>query len=33
MNPFTGKPPQPPAPPGMSMKDFVREMTRIEQTP
>ena len=33
IDPFTGKPPQPPPPPGMSMKDYVRDKTHIEQTP
>jgi RHS repeat-associated protein len=33
INPFTGKPVQPPAPPGWSMKDWVRELTHVEQTP
>ncbi|MGI8753382.1 MAG: DUF6531 domain-containing protein [Acidimicrobiales bacterium] len=33
INPFTGKPVQPPAPDGMSMKEWVRTLTHIEQTP
>lgn len=33
INPFTGKPVQPPAPPGWSMKDWVRALTHVEQTP
>lgn len=33
INPFTGKPVQPPAPPGMSVKDWVRLLTHVEQTP
>jgi hypothetical protein len=33
INPFTGKPVQPPAPPGVAMKDWVRLNTHVEQTP
>lgn len=33
INPFTGKPVQPPAPPGVSMKEWVRLNTHVEQTP
>ncbi|MCE9621219.1 MAG: RHS repeat-associated core domain-containing protein [Actinomycetia bacterium] len=33
VNPFTGKPVQPPAPPGVSMKEWVRLNTHVEQTP
>jgi RHS repeat-associated protein len=33
INPFTGKPVQPPAPQGMSMKEWVRALTHVEQTP
>jgi hypothetical protein len=33
INPFTGKPVQPPAPAGWSMKDWVRALTHVEQTP
>lgn len=33
INPFTGKPVQPPAPPGMTMKQWVRANTHIEQKP
>lgn len=33
INPFTGKPVQPPAPSGWSMKDWVRALTHVEQTP
>ena len=33
INPFTGKPVQPPAPAGWSMKDWVRALTHVVQTP
>jgi hypothetical protein len=33
INPFTGKPVQPPAPPGVSMKEWVRLNSHVEQTP
>ena len=33
INPFTGKPVQPPAPSGWSMKDWARALTHVEQTP
>ena len=33
INPFTGKPVQPPAPSGWSIKDWVRALTHVEQTP
>jgi hypothetical protein len=33
INPFTGKPVQPPAPAGWSMTDWVRALTHVEQTP
>ena len=33
IDPFTGKPVQPPAPPGVSMKEWVRLNTHVEQTP
>lgn len=33
INPFTGEPVQPPALHGWSMKDWVRDLTHVEQTP
>lgn len=33
INPLTGKPIQPPAPPGVSMKDWVRALSHVEQGP
>jgi hypothetical protein len=33
INPFTGKPVQPPAPPGVTMKEWVRLNTHVDQTP
>jgi RHS repeat-associated protein len=33
INPFTGKPVQPPAPSGWSMKDWVRALAHVGQTP